>query len=228
MIQSEIQESEIKSEHEQPSKGVISSQLIRIPKSLCNSQMLTTVSGYVQSYYTKIHVMCCLFLETLCFISLHRFDWTRDPFTSFHFHLRRLWDHQCHSHLRPLSSGNQPRRDEDLAGRNWFQPSERCTVFNRKRKSWSYLVPILTCLLKFFPKAPVSYEALVGLQYLDQVINESMRLTPTAPRLERMCKKTVHVHGITIPEGTMVTVAAGLMHKDPRFWSSPELFKPER
>ncbi|XP_065118157.1 cytochrome P450 3A30-like [Paramisgurnus dabryanus] len=80
-----------------------------------------------------------------------------------------------------------------------------------------------------FPvNTPNTYEALMKMDYLEMCINESMRLLPTAPRLERLCKKTVEINGVTIPENTLVAIPTYVLNRDPDLWESPEEFRPER
>ncbi|XDV17071.1 hypothetical protein PO909_016515 [Leuciscus waleckii] len=80
-----------------------------------------------------------------------------------------------------------------------------------------------------FPnKAPVDYEAVMNMDYLDGALNESLRLFPVAARLERVCKKTVEINGVIIPKDTVVMIPTFALHRDPDYWSDPESFKPER
>lgn len=66
------------------------------------------------------------------------------------------------------------------------------------------------------------------MEYLDMVLNESMRLYPIANRLERMTKSSVEINGVTIPKGTVITIPVYTLHRDPALWSEPDAFKPER
>ncbi|XP_064415064.1 cytochrome P450 3A30 isoform X3 [Latimeria chalumnae] len=80
-----------------------------------------------------------------------------------------------------------------------------------------------------FPnQAPLTCDALMRMEYLDMVINESLRLFPPADRLERVCKKSVEVNGVTIPQGTVVQIPSHALHYDPVHWPNPEEFRPER
>ncbi|KAM6982456.1 cytochrome P450 3A40-like [Tautogolabrus adspersus] len=80
-----------------------------------------------------------------------------------------------------------------------------------------------------FPnKGKPTYEALMQMEYLDMVINESMRLYPIANRLERMAKASVEVNGMTIPKGTTVMIPVYTLHRDPALWPEPDTFNPER
>ncbi|XP_042340508.1 cytochrome P450 3A40-like [Plectropomus leopardus] len=80
-----------------------------------------------------------------------------------------------------------------------------------------------------FPnKAPVEYQALMQMEYLESVINESLRLYPIAPRLERVAKATVEINGIVIPKDMVVMVPTWPIHRDSEVWPEPEKFKPER
>ncbi|XP_008538325.1 cytochrome P450 3A12 isoform X2 [Equus przewalskii] len=80
-----------------------------------------------------------------------------------------------------------------------------------------------------FPnKALPTYDTLLQMEYLDMVLNESLRLFPIAGRLERVCKKDVEINGVLIPKGTVVMVPTFILHRASEFWPEPEEFCPER
>ncbi|XP_016390147.1 cytochrome P450 3A40-like, partial [Sinocyclocheilus rhinocerous] len=67
----------------------------------------------------------------------------------------------------------------------------------------------------FADKAPVDYEAVMNMEYLDAALNESLRLFPVAGRLERVCKKTVDINGLLIPKDMVVMIPTYALHRDP-------------
>ncbi|XP_040284650.1 cytochrome P450 3A9-like isoform X2 [Bufo bufo] len=77
-------------------------------------------------------------------------------------------------------------------------------------------------------KASPTYDILMQMEYLDMVIQETLRMYPPAGRLERVSKRTVEINGLTIPKGTVCMIPAYVLHHDPEFWPKPEEFHPER
>ncbi|XP_009991983.1 PREDICTED: cytochrome P450 3A12-like [Chaetura pelagica] len=77
-------------------------------------------------------------------------------------------------------------------------------------------------------KAAPTYSAITQMEYLDMVVNETLRLFPAGGRIERVCKKTVEINGVTIPKGMVVMIPAHVLHCDPEYWPEPEEFRPER
>ncbi|NXL85437.1 CP3AL protein, partial [Alectura lathami] len=77
-------------------------------------------------------------------------------------------------------------------------------------------------------KAPLTYEAIMQLEYLDMAVSETLRLFPLGGRLERTCKKDVEINGVTIPKGTIVVIPPYTLHHSPEYWPDPEEFRPER
>ncbi|XP_038200907.1 cytochrome P450 3A11 [Arvicola amphibius] len=77
-------------------------------------------------------------------------------------------------------------------------------------------------------KAPPSYDKVMEMEYLDMVLNETLRLYPIANRLERVCKQDVEMDGVFIPKGSIVMVPLYALHHDPQYWPEPMAFRPER
>jgi len=73
-----------------------------------------------------------------------------------------------------------------------------------------------------------SFEDLKNLTYTKKVINEGMRLYPPAWITDRVALEDDEVNGIKIPKGTMIMNFIYGAHRDPKYWTEPNKFMPER
>ena len=99
------------------------------------------------------------------------------------------------------------------------------------------------------------YEASQAIEYLDMVLNESLRMYPPAPwwvsmqagayfycmpfttvvhecfhlcRALRECSEDITVKGFTFPKGLEVHVPIYYLHNNPEHWPEPDKFDPNR
>jgi cytochrome P450 len=66
------------------------------------------------------------------------------------------------------------------------------------------------------------------LIYTDQVIQEAMRLYPSAWSISRRALDDDEIGGYFIPARAIVAMSPYTMHRHPDFWPDPERFDPER
>ncbi|MDI3463268.1 MAG: hypothetical protein OJF50_002089 [Nitrospira sp.] len=66
------------------------------------------------------------------------------------------------------------------------------------------------------------------LPYTRAVFEETLRLYPTAPLLQRTVATSTTVGGVSLPSGARVLISLYNLHRHPDFWPHPEQFLPER
>ncbi|CAL1352799.1 unnamed protein product [Linum trigynum] len=82
---------------------------------------------------------------------------------------------------------------------------------------------------EFGKRRKVEETGIDELNYLKMVIKESLRLHPPLPLLvPRESLNQCEMEGFQIPEKTKVIVNAWAIGRDPKYWSEPERFYPER
>jgi len=78
-------------------------------------------------------------------------------------------------------------------------------------------------------KEEISHGDIGNMSYMDQVINEGMRLC-AFPYTVRQCTKdyTIPNSQFTIPKGMKVIIPIAGLHHDPEYWANPDTFDPDR
>jgi cytochrome P450 len=66
------------------------------------------------------------------------------------------------------------------------------------------------------------------MKYLDQVIDETLRLYPPIQRTDRVASCDYTYEGIKINKGQIVTIPIYALHRDPSIYPNPDEFRPER
>ncbi|CAN1129916.1 Cytochrome P450 CYP82J17 [Linum perenne] len=76
---------------------------------------------------------------------------------------------------------------------------------------------------------PVEHSDIDNLVYLQAIVKETLRLYPPAPTaVPHQAMEDCTINGYHVPKGTQVIPNLWKLHRDPKVWSDPEQFKPER
>ncbi|EDO31508.1 predicted protein [Nematostella vectensis] len=71
------------------------------------------------------------------------------------------------------------------------------------------------------------YEYSQKIDYLDRVINESLRLYPPGYLIIRRYDEECTIQGVHFPRGVDVNIPVYILHRDPAVWERPDDFDPE-
>jgi cytochrome P450 len=71
-------------------------------------------------------------------------------------------------------------------------------------------------------------EDLIHLRYTEMILKESMRLYPAVWGIGRRAVADCEIGGYLVQAGTNIFIFQSLTQRDPRFFSNPEVFDPER
>jgi cytochrome P450 len=75
---------------------------------------------------------------------------------------------------------------------------------------------------------PATADDLPRLKFIESVVMESMRIYPPAWAIGRESTGPLELGGYAFPAGTTIFISPWILHRDPRHFQEPEMFRPER
>ncbi|XP_064074304.1 cytochrome P450 4C1-like [Vanessa tameamea] len=75
---------------------------------------------------------------------------------------------------------------------------------------------------------PVTDDDLKKMPYLEMAFKEVLRLFPVGGMLQRTINEDISISSYTIPAGSALVIPVYHIQRDPKLWSDPESFEPER
>lgn len=79
---------------------------------------------------------------------------------------------------------------------------------------------------------PLNYDILKSMNYLDQVVSETLRKWPPSPLMDRDCVKEFHLDldgkDVEFKKGHGFYIPIYGFHHDPKYFPQPDVFDPER
>ena len=80
------------------------------------------------------------------------------------------------------------------------------------------------------PDKDITADEIAELKYLNQVMQETLRLYSIIPQLTRYSATEVDIPeaNITIPKGVNILIPFSVINRDPEIWENPSEFRPER
>ncbi|XP_033119462.1 putative cytochrome P450 120 [Anneissia japonica] len=95
-------------------------------------------------------------------------------------------------------------------------------------KAFASILTSFTLALSGHDKAKQRHQASIDCKYLDHVLLEVQRLWPPFFGGRRLTRKSCVLDGVKVHKGTAVVYMTNSAHRDPKVFTDPEEFKPER